>query len=438
MHRIQNRVATGCIAAILSIALLGGSLFLSTPKAHAASNEEIKTLITSLLAQIANLQAILAERTSAEGGFLKKDITVGSTVVTTDMLKVRGSAGTDGLLVGVKQPSINGKVLYGPKTVSGYTWWYVEFEDNAVDGWVAANWLHAVDNYTAPLTNKNNAGTTTPTSPSIKIASPNSGNYLFGDTLTIKWDQAGEVPKGSKACVVLRNLADYKEFAFPPEGGCLSVAGAEPQSSVSGKLVRTTGYYPAEGKYRVIVTVTGPSVDGKEGVTLAVGKSASYIILKEGAGSQSAGIASVTNEKNPLITGLANGVNEVVVSVHNSSGDKVYGTASIPVVNGQWSHRVTTDLTDGSYVFKTFANNILMQEFGSTILLISSSTMTARFKAALNGVVVKAIPDVTKQTAADSCKTVYNDYATYNFKGGDVLECYWNAQKFLTLDSWKG
>lgn len=137
MHRIQNRVATVSIATALSLALVGGSFAVFTPRAHAASNEEVKALITSLFTKIASLQALFAQ----SDGTKSKTFSIGDSVVTSDTLKVRGEAGVGGALIGVKTPAVSGKLLYGPKVSGGYTWWYVEFEDNAVDGWVAQNWL---------------------------------------------------------------------------------------------------------------------------------------------------------------------------------------------------------------------------------------------------------------------------------------------------------
>ncbi len=271
---------------------------------------------------------------------------------------------------------------------------------------------------------------------SIKAISPTSGTYNYGDTLTVKWDQIGEAPKGSTACVFLQSFTTFKEFLFEK---CVDVAGAETGTGIFGKLVRTSGYDLAPGNYRVKVRIIGPSSpDGKDGALLAVGKGASTFTIKDETSDPTAGIANVTNEKNPLITGVASGVNEVTVSIASLSGDKVYGSGLIPVVNGQWSHRVTTDLTDGSYTFKTRIDGNVVHEFGATILVISDPNAVARFKAVLNGVVVKAVSDVTKQTAADNCKLVYNDYTTHNFKPGDVLNCYWGGELFFTLNQWKG
>jgi uncharacterized protein YraI len=279
-------------------------------------------------------------------------------------------------------------------------------------------------------------GETTAVPLSIKVISPTSGTYNYGDTLTVKWEQVGEAPKGSQACVFLQSFTTFKEFLFEK---CVDVAGAEPERSITDVITRTSGYDLAPGDYRAKVRIIAPSSpDGKDGAVLAVGKGAGPFTIKDESSNPTAGIASVTNEKNPLITGLANGVTEVGVSVTGPSGDKVYGSGPIPVVNGQWSHRVTTDFEDGSYVFKTYINNNEVHEFGAIILNITDPDKLARFKAVLNGTAVKAIPDITKQAASDACKVVYNDYATYNFKYGDVLDCYWNAQKFLTVNAWKG
>jgi hypothetical protein len=60
------------------------------------------------------------------------------------------------------------------------------------------------------------------------------------------------------------------------------------------------------------------------------------------------------------------------------------------------------------------------------------------FQAFLNGDEIKYINDVSKFEAQEMCKDLYNDYGTYNFDYGDVLECRWNGEEFETIDQWKG
>jgi hypothetical protein len=95
-------------------------------------------------------------------------------------------------------------------------------------------------------------------------------------------------------------------------------------------------------------------------------------------------------------------------------------------------------LVNGSYGFKTYIDDDLVHEFGATIINITDPNVLVKFKAKLNGGLISEISDVTKQSASDSCKEIYNDYAKYNFMPGDELKCYWNKELFFTANSWKG
>lgn len=72
--------------------------------------------------------------------------------------------------------------------------------------------------------------------------------------------------------------------------------------------------------------------------------------------------------ENPTITGTANLlVQKVGISI-SYQGEKVYGSGpTIPVSNGRWSHKVTTDLRDGQY---------LVDLYSTTNVKIGSATIT--------------------------------------------------------------
>ena len=62
---------------------------------------------------------------------------------------------------------------------------------------------------------------------------------------------------------------------------------------------------------------------------------------------------------NPTITGNATGVSSVGISI-SQNGEKVYGSGSIPVSNGTWSHRID-GRQGGSYTVQVYsADNILL------------------------------------------------------------------------------
>jgi len=73
----------------------------------------------------------------------------------------------------------------------------------------------------------------------------------------------------------------------------------------------------------------------------------------------------------PYIMGTASGVNQVGLSLISESGDKVYGSGLIPVVNDGWSVTVTPALSLGNYTIYVYdANN---NELTNKIISIVSS-----------------------------------------------------------------
>lgn len=72
----------------------------------------------------------------------------------------------------------------------------------------------------------------------------------------------------------------------------------------------------------------------------------------------------------------------------------------------------------------------------ATVVEVTETTET--FEAVLNDEEIKEVEDVSKAEAEEMCKVLYNDYETYNFGYGDVLECLWDGDEFETINQWKG
>lgn len=113
----------------------------------------------------------------------------------------------------------------------------------------------------------------------VQMTLPDGGTYTYGDTLKVVWNQTGTVPKGSTACVILQDVSGTHSFAFPPEKGCVTVAGEEPEHTVSGKIINTAGYALLPGKYKVVLNIAGPATGGKDGANLASDSSDEYITV---------------------------------------------------------------------------------------------------------------------------------------------------------------
>ncbi|OHA18393.1 MAG: hypothetical protein A3H57_04485 [Candidatus Taylorbacteria bacterium RIFCSPLOWO2_02_FULL_43_11] len=66
--------------------------------------------------------------------------------------------------------------------------------------------------------------------------------------------------------------------------------------------------------------------------------------------------SQITNTM-PYIIGTAVGVSQIGISISGSSGDKVYGSGMIPVVNGKWSVTVSPALDYGQYKVRVYDEN---------------------------------------------------------------------------------
>ncbi len=169
-------------------------------------------------------------------------------------------------------------------------------------------------------------------------------------------------------------------------------------------------------------------------------KSSAAVTEQTGTEVKASGaITSISESENPLVKGTATGVSTVGFSISAGGGDKAYGSGDIAVVNGTWSHKVSTNLLPGTYTLKFYLrlpNTDLRTEADTMTFKVSAET--ANYKVILNGETIKDINEVTEAEAEELCKQVYNNYETYHFVGGDVLKCYWNDEMFKMVDGWKG
>lgn len=295
---IKQRVRT-----LMLYALLFTSFFcISFQPVQAQVVSSNQAQIAELTKLLQTLQSLLAQLIGAntngspqEGGFTNRGIIVGSTVQTTDVLKVRTAPGTGAGLTGTKQSYVRGKVTVGPRSANGYTWWFVDFNDNTIDGWVAQNWLTVIGDTVIPRSNP--------------------------DTL------APKVP------------------------------------------------------------------------TL---------------------ISSISNSENPVVKGNALNGTPIGFSVGGSSGDKVYGSGPIAVVNGKWMHKISSDLENGTYVLVLYSNNIEVTRKNFTV----SNSMQTKPQISWNPPSGISIIDNRGQV-----KTVYLDSVnSINTKQYDTLMIRWDRE----------
>jgi uncharacterized protein YgiM (DUF1202 family) len=124
--------------------------------------------------------------------------TIGQSVSVTESLRLRSSASTSGSVLATLSPGTTGKVLAGPTTASGYTWWQIQ--TSAGTGWAAQDWLAA-------------GGGTTP---------PPSGGIAVGSTVKVIDGNLNMRSSASTSGTVLRVLPDGTQLSViggPSTGG---------------------------------------------------------------------------------------------------------------------------------------------------------------------------------------------------------------------------
>lgn len=354
----QTRWRQTFLAPILMLVLISG-LFITTPQAHAQVNRDaMMAQIQQLLTLITSLQQQLLQMTGGAPvvGTPSSDVSlkIGAKIQTSRQVNARSGPGVSASWVNTIGAFSRGQIVDGPRSADGFTWWLVKYE-SGTQGWSIGSALWGIEtpkNAGYPADEEDSEDL------SIEIVSPRGGTYTYGDTLTVKWEQTGSVPKGSIACATLFDSSAGGGFVFPGKGGCVDVAGEEPIRSISGKIERTSGYNLAPGKYKIQIVILGPDpLTGKDRSTLTEHSRTITISEEEEAVSIDADIASVSLGVSPTIKGTANGTGQVGISITYGFGDKVYGSGQIKVTDGKWSHTVTDDLDEGIYTAYLYLDN---------------------------------------------------------------------------------
>lgn len=143
----------------------------------AARVAELQRELTRLQALFVQLQTMMTALSQSGGSSVSvpsvatpgvctaTSIRVGCPVVISDTLNVRQTPSTVGTALGTQRAGSQGRVIAGPTTAAGLTWWQVDFSAGA-DGWVAEGnaterWVSAIPAAVNPTIAIPSVGTST-------------------------------------------------------------------------------------------------------------------------------------------------------------------------------------------------------------------------------------------------------------------------------------
>lgn len=398
MYRIQNRMATVSIAVALSLALVGGSFAAFTPQVHAASNEEIKTLITTLLAQITTLQAKLEQMRSNEGGFTNQ-LAIGDEVVTTGTLKVRREAVIAENVLSILPASARGTIVEGPKTSGGYIWWKISYT-NGVAGWSAENWLKTVGSEKDPV------GDVVKVKAEIDSVTTSENPYIKGtasgvsDVRVSISGTSGDKVHGSSLIPVVDGRWTHKVNTDLVDG----------KYTLLLYIIQADVRKEMDRQDFIVANDTAPSCDVETDKKIYTPGDD----LKVSWSTKNAKYVKASFRYNTL------GQEVSVGMLQDDSGDKTSGSTVIEASVPGAAYLVLTAVADNGSSSECLTQ-ITIDEL--------DTKENAKFKATVNGAIVSSGDSLSKDEANDACVEVYVD-AQYSFDNGDILKCYWDGEQF--------
>jgi|GEM_PF-3648397 len=282
---------------------------------------------------------------------------------------------------------------------------------------------------------------------SVKVKASNY-NVTYGDDLKVYWTQYGSMPKGSRACVTLRRYSDGKYFAHPANGGsCVEISGKEPQRSVTGEVIRTSGYDLAPGKYYAEVTLHDAQYGEKDGPILASAESNVITVVEEY--TENVEIlrfdAEVNNEDiNNLTISFSwstVGTDRCYIHSENGSVSGSEGTSgSYELSRIAMTEKYEKDFKDGNNKFELRCQSAYTGK-DSTVSDYETVHLDygEDYKLTVNGVTEYEENNVTLTEATTQCFVDVNDYnSSSEHQYGDVARCYWGDLFFHYQDEWKG
>jgi uncharacterized protein YgiM (DUF1202 family) len=120
------------------------------------------------------------------------DLKAGDTIRVTEVLNMRSGAGTTFGIVATLAVGTTGKVLAGPRTGNGYTWYQIQ--TSAGSGWVVRDWIAKTTPTTPPPASSFSAGDTVRITEALNLRS--GPGLSYGTIATMQVGMTGTVVSG--------------------------------------------------------------------------------------------------------------------------------------------------------------------------------------------------------------------------------------------------
>jgi len=424
-----SRVTSTLVALMVALVLGATGFFAQSVQAQTndtdAQIQELFNLIAVLQAQLLKLQNSVNTTDSSsgtsvsEGGFGTTGIMVDGRVQTTNLLRVRSGAGVNASWINNVSALTQGSVVDGPRTADGYRWWHVAY-DSGTSGWSAENWLQSIRS----VETENNSENLSDQIFQIDSFSANVRGFddIHGPHVDFRWRTSGAI-----RCSVL-----YGNTVVEPS------EPADGSATLSRTLLREK-YGIAEFDERSTFELRCQSAYTEKDSTVSAYKT---LTIGPKLVEISSFKASVTDEAGPEVTlrWKSEGTSGCNAFLNGKlTADNLDSSDTHVLSRAVMSAKFGASYKEGNNEFELRCQSAYTGK-DSTVSAYDTITLnqTATFRAILNDQVVETEDGVNWFAAEDLCKVAYNNYETYDFKGGDVLECEWNNEVFHEQDGWKG
>lgn len=409
------------VGVVIALVIVG-TIATSKP-AHAQTNvSALEQQIQELLKIVAELQQqLIGKRTVATEVISDMELSVGDTVRTTSNLKVRGNPSVHGAVYGYVPAYYTGVILSGPRYADGYTWWYIDYENNrdvGYVGWSAENWIQPVTTSIdsevvhAPTAQRENVR--------CSVTSDKS-EYYYGEDIRVEWDT---------------DNADTVEFSsrssqFDLPSGSVGRSGA----------VRFDA--DVVGSETIHLTATGESGETEHCSTRLTVIAPSVSLYVNGVDRSTLNVTADADDQYEFRYYPRGDIDSCTVTGYFDKG-------SFDVTH-DWNRRVSNSSEYGRVHFNSVDSRGFLEEVevvcdtnyrdvsdSIRVYVQDNHEVTDTLRIMLNDQQIVGGSGYTRARAWSRCSQEFNDYDKHNFKGTDVLTCHWGDELLVEIDAWKG